>query len=167
MPEVYISVGSNIDREKNVASALRMLEQEFGPLQVSSIYESEAVGFQGDPFFNLVVGFSTSLSVQEVASRLAEVEERHGRTRNSKKFSARTLDLDLLLYGEDVCRIGKLKLPRDEITRYAFMLEPLAELAPTHRHPVLKKTYIELWAEYDKGDLRQRRVLSSGEAGRS
>lgn len=158
MPEVFVSIGSNIDREKNVASALGMLEKCFGPLQVSSIYESEAVGFVGDPFFNLVIGFSTTLSASEVASLLADIEQRHGRTRNSKKFSARTLDLDLLLYGADILHVGKLRIPRDEITDYAFMLEPLAELVPHHEHPVFHRTYAELWADYDKAGLRQHRV---------
>lgn len=158
MSEVFISVGSNIERETNVASALRALEETFGPLQVSSIYESEAVGFEGAPFFNLVVGFFTALPVEDVASRLAEIEQRHGRTRNSKKFSNRTLDLDLLLYGDEVLHVGKLALPRDEITRYAFMLEPLAELVPARRHPLLGKTYAELWAEYDKTNSRQHRI---------
>lgn len=164
MVEVFVSIGSNIDRERNVASALRMLEEQFGPLQVSSIFESEAVGFEGDPFFNLVVGFSTALSVQEVVARLAAIEERHGRTRNSKKFSARTLDLDLLLYGDEIRHLGKLELPRKEITRYAFMLEPLAELEPSRTHPVLKKTYAELWAEYDKTALRQHRRAAGAAA---
>ncbi len=163
MVDVFVSIGSNIDRERNVASALSMLEERFGPLKVSSVFESEAVGFEGDPFFNLVVGFSTALSVQGVVSRLAAMEERHGRTRNSKKFSARTLDLDLLLYGDEVQRVGKLELPREEITRYAFMLEPLAELAPDRRHPVLQQTYAELWADYDKSGLRQHRLAGKAE----
>lgn len=163
MVDVFVSIGSNIDREKNVASALKMLEEQFGPLQVSRVFESEAVGFEGDPFFNLVVRFSTVLSVQQVVSQLAAIEQKHGRTRNSKKFSARTLDLDLLLYGDEVQQIGKLELPREEITRYAFMLEPLAELAPDRRHPLLKKTYAELWAEYDKSELRQQLAVRAEE----
>ncbi len=158
MVEVFVSVGSNIDRERNVASALRMLGEIFGPIRVSSVYESEAVGFEGDPFFNLVVQFATALPVEEVVSHLAAIEQHHGRTRNSRKFSSRTLDLDLLLFGDAVRRVGKLELPRDEITRYAFMLEPLAELAPDRKHPTLKKTYAELWADYDKSRVKQHRV---------
>jgi 2-amino-4-hydroxy-6-hydroxymethyldihydropteridine diphosphokinase len=158
MVEVFVSIGSNIDRAANVASAVGMLNDTFGALRVSSVFESAAVGFDGDPFFNLVVGFSTVRSVQEVAEQLADIEERHGRERDSKKFSARTLDLDLLLYGDEVIRLDRLNLPRDEIARYAFVLQPLAELAPDRSHPVLGQTYRELWQAYDKTGLAQRRV---------
>jgi len=158
VPDVFVSIGSNIDRERNVVSALKALEEHFGRLSVSSFYESDAVGFEGDPFFNLVVSFSTPLSVGEVVHQLADIERRHGRARESRKFSARTLDLDLLLYGDEILHVGKLRLPREEITRYAFMLEPLAELAPARRHPMLGLTYAELWAAFDKRSVGQRRL---------
>lgn len=158
MAEVFVSVGSNIDRARNVASALRSMEEAFGSLQISSIYESDAVGFEGDPFYNLVVAFTTDLPVAEVAKRLALIEDRHGRDRQGKKFSARTIDLDLLLYGDEVVAAGRLQLPRAEITRYAFMLEPLAELAPDRRHPLTGLSYRQLWQQYDKTGLQQHRV---------
>ena len=149
MPEVFLSIGSNIDRERNIASALAELERRFGPMVVSGLYETEAVGFEGPPFYNLV---------HEVAAILADIEEQHGRQRESTKFSSRTLDVDLILYGDLVLTEGRLKLPRPEITRYAFVLEPLAEIAPEGRHPVTGESYAGLWERFDKTGLGQTRV---------
>ena len=158
MRQGFISLGSNIDREKNVVSALKMLEQRFGQLIVSSTYETEAVGFTGDSFYNLIIGFESDLEVKEVANILKQIENDHGRTRESKKFSARTLDLDLILYGDLIISDGRLQIPRDEIKRYAFVLEPLAEIAPDLRHPVCHTSYAELWKKFDKSKLRQQRI---------
>lgn len=158
MPRGYISIGSNIEREKNIFSALRALEKQFGKLQVSSIFETEPVGFSGDPFYNLVVGFDSELDVQTVAKILRDMEMQHGRTRNSHKFSARTLDLDLLLYGDLILKEGRLQIPRDEINHYAFVLEPLAEIAPDLQHPVSKQRFADLWEQFDKSELKQKRV---------
>jgi 2-amino-4-hydroxy-6-hydroxymethyldihydropteridine diphosphokinase len=158
MPSVFISVGSNIERSKNIGSALKALERQFGDLIVSSVYESEAVGFQGDPFFNLVVACDTKLSIREFADILSGIEAEHGRTQECKKFSSRTLDLDLLLYDKVILHEGKLKLPRDDILQYAFVLEPLAEIAPDLRHPVSGVRYADLWRDFDKRGLRQQRI---------
>jgi 2-amino-4-hydroxy-6-hydroxymethyldihydropteridine diphosphokinase len=158
MPEVFLSIGSNIDKEVHIPSALAELERRFGPLTVSSVYETAAVGFEGPSFHNLVVRLSTDLPVQRVSEILAEIEQQHGRTRECRKFSSRTLDLDLILYGDMILEEGKLKLPRDEITRYAFVLEPLAEIAPDVRHPVTGERYADLWARFDKSGLDQARV---------
>ena len=127
----YISIGSNIDKDKHILASLQALEKLFGKLTISSIYDSEPVGFTGDSFYNLVVGFNSELSVKEVAKQLRQIELDNGRTRDSQKFSARTLDLDLLLYDDLILNDGRLQIPRDEIERYAFVLEPLAEVAPT------------------------------------
>jgi len=158
MPRGYISIGSNIDRDKNIPASLQALERCFGELTVSSIYETEPVGFSGNPFYNLVVGFDSDLNVKEVARQLRQIELNHGRTRNCQKFTARTLDLDLILYGDLVLRDEQLQLPRDEIERYAFVLEPLAEIAPTLEHPVSHINYAELWDKFDKTDLKQKRI---------
>lgn len=158
MPTGYISIGSNIDKERNIPASLQALSAHFGKLTVSSIYESEPVGFTGDSFYNLVVGFESGLDVKEVAKQLRQIELDHGRSRDSKKFSARTLDLDLILYGDLVIQDGRLQIPRDEIERYAFVLEPLAEIAGALRHPVSHISYAELWSEFDKTDLKQKRV---------
>lgn len=158
MPTGYISIGSNIEREQNVRSSLVALEKQFGSLLVSSIYESEPVGFTGDAFYNLIVGFESDLEVKTVAKQLRQIELNHGRTRNSQKFSARTLDLDLILYGDLIIHDGRLQIPRDEIERYAFVLEPLAEIAPELTHPVSHLSYQKLWEEFDKSHLKQQRL---------
>lgn len=161
MPRGYISIGSNIDKDKNIPASLRALEQFFGNLTVSSIYESEPVGFTGDAFYNLIVGFDSDLEVKTVAKQLRQIELDNGRTRDCKKFSARTLDLDLILYGDLVINDGRLQIPRDEIERYAFVLEPLAEIAPTLKHPISHISYAELWEKFDKSDLKQKRITPS------
>jgi 2-amino-4-hydroxy-6-hydroxymethyldihydropteridine diphosphokinase len=158
MPKGYISIGSNIDKDKNIHASLQALEHHFGTLTISSIYESEPVGFSGDTFYNLVVGFDSELEIKEVAKQLRQIELDNGRTRDSQKFSARTLDLDLILYGDIIVNDGRLQIPRDEIERYAFVLEPLAEIAPTLKHPVNHTSYAELWEKFDKTDLKQKRI---------
>lgn len=150
MARVYVSVGSNIDAPRNVRSAVAGLRQAYAALIVSPVYESEAVGFAGDNFLNLVVGFDTGESVTEVARRLRAIEDDHARDRDGPRFSARTLDLDLLLYDDVVIDDGSLQLPRGEITQNAFVLAPLADVAPDLRHPLTKHTYAELWRRFDK-----------------
>lgn len=154
----YISIGSNIDKESNIPSSLQALQLFFGELTVSGIYESAPVGFEGDSFYNLVVGFTSDLDVKLVAKQLRQIELDHGRTRDCKKFSSRTLDLDLILYGDLVNNDGRLQIPRDEIERYAFVLEPLAEIAPNLRHPISQITYAELWEKFDKSKHQQKRI---------
>lgn len=158
MPIGYISIGSNIDKEINIPSSLDTLRRTFGDLLTSSVYETEPVGFIGDSFYNLVVRFESALSAKEVAKQLRQIELDHGRTRESQKFSARTLDLDLILYGDQIISDGRLQIPRDEIERYAFVLEPLAEIAPSEKHPISGKTYSELWQQFDKSKIRTIKI---------
>jgi 2-amino-4-hydroxy-6-hydroxymethyldihydropteridine diphosphokinase len=149
MPRVWLSIGSNLEREKNIWGAVQALRAEFDGLILSSVYESPSVGFEGDPFFNLVAGISTELPVGLLNKRLRAIEEAHGRIRQGKKFCSRTLDVDLLTYGDLVSDEEGLKLPREEIMQYSFVLLPLAEVAGEERHPLNGKTYRELWEAFD------------------
>ncbi|HEY3487779.1 MAG TPA: 2-amino-4-hydroxy-6-hydroxymethyldihydropteridine diphosphokinase [Gammaproteobacteria bacterium] len=147
---VYISIGSNIEAERNIRSALSMLRLEFGELRLSTLYRNPAVGFPGEDFLNLVVGLNTALPLAAVLQRLDYIETTHGRDPAQTKFSSRTLDLDLLLYGDTVCQ-QPLNLPRVDILRYAFVLKPLSELAGDQIHPLERKSYRQLWREF-KGE---------------
>jgi 2-amino-4-hydroxy-6-hydroxymethyldihydropteridine diphosphokinase len=149
MAWVWLSIGSNIDRERHVRGAIRALREQFGELVLSTVYETPSEGFDGDPFYNLVVGFDTELPPEQLHPMFRAIEDAHGRERSGPKFSARTLDIDLLTYADQVTDRGGKQLPRDEILKYAFVLGPLAEVAPEEMHPLAHKSYAALWAEFD------------------
>ena len=158
MTTVYLSIGSNIEREKHLRAGISALKKQFGTLILSSVYESDAVGFDGQPFLNLVASFKTEHPPEKVDSLLDIIEKNNGRTREQKKFNPRTLDLDLILYGDYISQDPTLEIPRDEITQYAFVLEPLAEIAGELLHPVLKTSYDQLWQDFDTSNLVQKRI---------
>jgi 2-amino-4-hydroxy-6-hydroxymethyldihydropteridine diphosphokinase len=152
MAKVYLSLGSNIERESNIRGALTVLAERFGDIQISSVYESEAVGFEGDHFYNLVVGLDSDLSVGDLAVIFRGIESDFGRQRLQEKFSARTLDIDILTYG-DVCgTIDGVDLPRDEIGKYAFVLLPMVEIAPQQQVPGTTETYEAMWQRLDMSE---------------
>lgn len=150
MATIYISLGSNIDREKNTRAGVSALRQAFGELTLSSVYESEAVGFAGDAFYNMVIACEVSTPVHETNQILRDIEDANGRDRSGPRFSSRTLDLDLLLYDDLVLDENGLKLPRGEILKNAFVLWPLAEIAPHRIHPEAGSSFAELWRNFDK-----------------
>ncbi len=154
MARVYLGIGSNIDRYRHIGAALDALSAEFAPLRLSRVYESEAVGFAGDNFLNLVAGFDCGLPLAQLADRLRQLEYDHGRARNAPKFGPRTLDIDILTYDDLVGEHAGVRLPRGEITENAFVLLPLSEVAGDEVHPVTGKTYRELWRDYDPGGQR-------------
>ncbi|NVK39872.1 MAG: 2-amino-4-hydroxy-6-hydroxymethyldihydropteridine diphosphokinase [Oceanospirillaceae bacterium] len=150
MAQVYVGIGSNIERERHVLAALDELADAFGELAISTVFESEAVGFDGSPFYNLVAGFETALSVGELSRTLKAIEDRNGRCRQGPKFSGRTLDIDILTYDALSGPVDGVELPRAEILKNAFVLQPLAEIAPDTLHPEKGLSYAELWQAYDK-----------------
>ncbi|WP_077529328.1 2-amino-4-hydroxy-6-hydroxymethyldihydropteridine diphosphokinase [Vreelandella utahensis] len=150
MNRVYISIGSNQNTVVNVRAALDALSARFGELVISSVYESEAVGFEGENFLNLVVALDTDEPVGPLAEWLKQVEDDNGRERNRPRFSSRTLDLDVLTYGDLVGTIDGVELPRSEILSNAFVLQPLAEIAPDERHLVSGERYADLWQAYER-----------------
>lgn len=154
----FISIGSNIDKEIYVPLSIIALKKQFGSIILSSLYETEAVGFEGDTFHNLIVQFDSNLDVKEIAKLLRKIELDNGRTRDSRKYAARTLDLDLILYGDLIISDGRLQIPRDEIEKYAFVLEPLAEVAPDLLHPISGISYMQLWNNYNKIELNQIKI---------
>lgn len=154
MTHVWLSLGSNVDRHKNITAALDALSLLLDDMVISRIFESESVGFAGRNFFNLVVGGKTSLGVGELTQKLKAIEDENGRVRTGPKFSPRTLDIDILLYGDAVGVIDEVDLPRDEILKNAFVLWPMAELAPALKHPLVQKSYDVLWAEYNKASQK-------------
>lgn len=164
MARVYVSIGSNIDKESNIRSAIAVLRQKFGRLVVSTVYQTEAVGFDGEDFHNLVVGFDTQRTPTTVADVLRGIENDHRRDRDENRFGPRTLDLDLLLYDDLVVDQNGLQLPRDEITRYAFVLCPLAEIAGDLRHPRSGKPLRELWEDFMRVHGSLQRVELTVEA---
>lgn len=154
MASVYVSIGTNIHRYQHVTAALDELQNEFGTLDVSTVYESEAVGFEGDSFLNLVARFDTEWTVGELSLWLKALEDRYGRCRDVAKFSARTLDIDILTYDDLFGEIDGILLPRDEVPKNAFVLLPLSELAGNVVHPAYRKTYRAMWADYDKSQQK-------------
>ena len=150
---IYISVGSNVDKEKHTKAGLQGMYQAFGELTLSSVFESESVGFEGNNFYNLVVKASTELSIAEVCSVLKKIEQDNKRQRGEQKFAPRTLDLDLLLYDSQVTT-HPIVLPRPEVLYNAFVLKPLAEIAADEVHPQINKSYAELWQTYDKSQQK-------------
>ncbi|MCB1735534.1 MAG: 2-amino-4-hydroxy-6-hydroxymethyldihydropteridine diphosphokinase [Gammaproteobacteria bacterium] len=157
MTEVYVSIGSNVDRERHVRDCLLDLRSAFGPIRCSSVYQTRAVGFEGDDFYNLVVAFDSDDEPLAIARRLKTIEVQHGRHKGEARFAPRTLDLDLLLHGNSILDTPELHLPRDEIDRYAFVLCPLAELAPDLRYPGRDATFAQMWARFpqDTNDLQR------------
>ena len=157
MALVFIGLGSNIEPERHLRAAIAALHALLGPVALSSVFESEAVGFDGPPFLNLVARGETALDVVAVVDRIRAIERALGRRPDEPRFANHCVDLDLLLY-DAICVTAPVVLPRPEITENAYVLWPLAELAADLRHPLEGRTYGELWAAYDKGRQRLKPV---------
>jgi 2-amino-4-hydroxy-6-hydroxymethyldihydropteridine diphosphokinase len=148
--DVLVAAGSNVEPMPNLRRALDVLRREFPGLRVSNAYANAAVGFEGDDFVNLVVRFATDVSVPQVLARLHEAEAACGRARDAPKWAPRSMDLDVLLYGDLVCAEPGLTLPRPDLLRRPYMLGPAAEIAPQVVHPTARRTLAELWREMQR-----------------
>ena len=150
MPAVYVGAGSNVAPAHNLARAMAELQREFPGARFSPWYRNRAVGFEGEDFINLVAGFDTALPVRAVLSTLHAIEMLCGRARHAPRWAPRPMDLDVLLYGDLICDEPGLKLPRPDLLRRAYMLGPLAALAPQVVHPTMHLTAGELWRRFDQ-----------------
>ncbi len=148
MTPVFVALGSNIDPDARLLSAARQLKQQFPDARFSRSYRNRAVGFEGDDFINAVVGFSTTLAVPALLEALRAIEVACGRGRSDPKWGPRAMDLDLLLYGDQSGDGPGYSLPRRDLLRRAYMLGPLAELAPALRHPLTGQTLARHWADF-------------------
>ncbi len=164
MADIYVAAGSNIEPERNLTLASHELVREFPDTRFSSWYRNPAVGFQGDDFINFVAGFSSPLPVHEVVRKLQAIETLCGRPPGAPRWAPRSMDLDILLYDSLICDEPKLKLPRPDLLRRAFMLGPLAELAPHLMHPTAGATIGELWSRFDAAAHPMQKVPALGHA---
>lgn len=149
MMRLFLGLGSNIEPAHYLPLGLTELESLLGTLRVSPVYEGAAVGFAGAPFWNLVVEARCALSVGDLQKAVRTIEYAHGRPKDASRFSPRSLDIDILMYGELCGVVDGVVLPRGEILENAFVLRPLAELAPEVVHPGVKSSFAELWRDYD------------------
>ena len=153
MTRAYLSLGSNIKPEQHLRAAIDALHAQFGDLLVSSVYRTEAVGFDGPAFLNMAVGLDTDWTPEDLDDWLHALEDREGRRRDVERYSSRTLDIDIILFGDLIVHgSGHLQIPRDEL-KHAFVLAPLAEIAPFARDPHSGKSMAELWRAHAQHDL--------------
>lgn len=148
--QVTLSLGSNIERYKHINAALIALEREFGEVMSSPIYESDAVGFAGSAFLNSIAIVHTQKSLTDVIAILKNIEDHNGRDRTGPKFSPRTLDIDVVTYGEFHGAHEGIELPRAELFKNAFVLRPMADLIPDNIIPGQTLSYAQLWQRFDQ-----------------
>ncbi|WP_428087922.1 2-amino-4-hydroxy-6-hydroxymethyldihydropteridine diphosphokinase [Candidatus Thioglobus sp.] len=146
MAKIHINIGSNQNREANIADAIDFLKLNFSDIKISDVFESPSQGFEGDDFYNVGMNANTQLSAEDVNAVLKNIEKTFGRDRSQPKFSSRLIDLDLVTY--DALIDLELNLPRDDIMMYAFVLAPLAQLSSLDIHPLENKTYEQLWQDF-------------------
>ena len=152
MATVFLGIGSNMEAHQNLRLAISELQRRYGPLDISSVYENAAVGFEGSDFLNLVVRLHTDDSPADMHSQIELIHDMAGRERGKAKFISRPLDIDLLLYDDLVLNEPPLTLPRGDVLEYSFVLRPLQELAPELVHPVTGLTMAEHWQQFDQKD---------------
>lgn len=158
MSEIYLGLGSNVEKARNIAFGLAQLRECFGEMQCSPTYESEAVGCDGSNFYNLVVCVQSDLSIASLTGITRGIETASGRDRRQAKYSPRCLDIDILLIDDWVGDFDGVRLPREDILLNAFVLLPLSELAPNKHHPIVDKSYADLWQAFDRQEQKLWRL---------
>ncbi len=151
MITVYVGVGSNLERYQHIEAAIEELKRLGSELKLSTIYECASEGFDSHPFFNLVVEMKTSLSLDEFQASLKEAEIRWGREVDAKKFQDRTLDMDILLFGDVISEVSPV-VPRSDIYKYPFVIQPLYELCPELRIPGSDLLVKQVWNNFSMLD---------------
>jgi 2-amino-4-hydroxy-6-hydroxymethyldihydropteridine diphosphokinase len=147
---VFVAAGSNVEPERNLERACADIAHTWPDALFSRAYRNVAVGFEGPDFINLVTGFSTALPLQSVIARLRAIETQCGRPRYAPKWASRTMDLDVLVFGDLVEKTTDYTLPRPDLLKRPYMLGPLAEIAPHVVHPTEHRTISELWKQFDR-----------------
>ena len=146
--QVYLSLGSNLgDRERELINALTMLNQTYGPIELSGVYQTAPWGFESeDDFLNMCVGFKTRQSVELVLNKCQEIELELGRSRSNReeRYSSRNIDLDILYYGDNEIETDNLVVPHPRIYSRRFVLVPLLDIASAFIDPKLERTILEL-----------------------
>jgi 2-amino-4-hydroxy-6-hydroxymethyldihydropteridine diphosphokinase len=150
VPRVLVAAGSNVEPEKNLMRAAAAMRRAFPGVRFSLPYRNAAVGFSGADFINFVAAFDTTLPVADVLQRLHAIEADCGRARAAPKWAPRTMDLDMLLYGDAVSDEPDLKLPRPDLLKRPYMLGPAADVAADFIHPTAGATIGELWSRFDR-----------------
>ncbi|MFK5986936.1 MAG: 2-amino-4-hydroxy-6-hydroxymethyldihydropteridine diphosphokinase [Pseudomonadota bacterium] len=161
--QIYIGIGTNINRKFHIHLAITELKKYFNKLIISPVYESPAEGFIGTDFLNLVVYLESNLCRTEVETIFKKIEDQSGRDRSQEKFSSRTLDIDLLLFDDQVLHSQGINVPRDEIVKYAFVLKPLYDIAPDVIHPENKQSIATLWQNFNKHKTPKQISLDLGQ----
>ena len=151
MARIFLGIGSNIDRERNLRLAVSELRAQFGNVELSRVYRNKAYGFTGDDFYNLVAGVDSDMTPAEIVAMSDRIHRLAGRETGGEKFAPRPLDVDLLLYGGLVVDEPPVRLPREDVLRYSFVLKPLAEIAGDVIHPVTGLDLESHWQTFDAG----------------
>lgn len=158
MGKAYLSLGSNLDAERHLRAAVAALRARFGDALLSKVYRFPAVGFDGPDFLNAAAVIDSDLDPFALNDWLHALEDAHGRDRSGPRFGDRTLDIDIVFYDDRVLEgPGNLRLPRPEL-KHAFVLMPLAEIAPDFVDPVGGRSLAELWAESPERSVRPQAV---------
>lgn len=155
MERVYLSIGSNLEPAKHIAAALAELREQFEDVEVSPLYRSIAIGFDGPDFINAAIVLNTDWEPDRLNEWLHALEDRHGRRRDQPRYYSRTLDIDIVLFGDRVMTgAGHLQVPRNEL-QFAFVLRPLLDLAPDLRNPATGERLDQCWPTVDADSIQR------------